>query len=232
MNTRVAAVHALERTLGYEFKDRTLLELALTHASAGEGATKVANNEVLEVIGDRVLGLLVAETLVERYPDAREGDLHPRLAGLVSRETCARMAAGFGLGPALRMSSSATKIGARVGGSVLAGACEALIAAVYLDSDLATTRTVFLRFWQEAFDADGAFAQRRDPKAALQEWAQGSGRPAPAYLVVSRTGPDHAPLFTVEAYVRDLEPASGQGASRREAEKAAAQALLSREGVQ
>ena len=232
MNARVAAVHALEDKLGYQFKDRALLERALTHASVGEGATKVANNEVLEFVGDRVLGLLVAEALARNHPDASEGELAPRLNGLVSRETCARVAQVIGVGPALRMSASATKVGARERGSVLAGACEALIAAVYKDSDLETTREVFTGLWREAFNFEGEVPNRRDSKTALQEWAQGSKRPAPAYTVVSRTGPDHEPKFIVEAKVDGVAPSTGEGRSRQEAEKAAAKAMLQREGVQ
>jgi ribonuclease-3 len=231
MNARVAAVHELELKLGYRFKDRALFERALTHASVGEGAAKVPNNEVLEFVGDRVLGLLVAEALARRYPEASEGDLAPRLNGLVSRDTCARVAAALDVGPALRMSASATKVGARERGSVLAGACEALIAAVYMDSDLTTVRQVFGDLWRDAFNMDGAASTRRDPKTLLQEWAQGSGKPPPAYVVVKRTGPDHAPQFTVEATVEGIASASGQGTSRRDAEKAAAQALLSRENA-
>jgi ribonuclease-3 len=233
MNTRVTAVHALEQKLGYQFKDRELLERALTHASVGEGATKVANNEVLEFLGDRVLGLLVADALARRFPQATEGELAPRLNGLVSRETCARVALALDIGPALRMSGSATKIGARERGSVLAGACEALIAAVYKDSDLETTRAVFIDLWRDAFSFDGDTPNpRRDSKTALQEWAQGSKRPAPAYTVVSRTGPDHEPKFIVEAKVDGVAPSTGEGRSRQEAEKAAAKAMLQREGVQ
>jgi ribonuclease-3 len=232
MNTRVAAVHALEHKLGYQFKDRELLERALTHASVGEGATKVANNEVLEFLGDRVLGLLVADALAQRFPQATEGELAPRLNGLVSRDTCARVALALDVGPALRMSGSATKIGARERGSVLAGACEALIAAVYKDSDLETTREVFTVLWREAFNFEGEVPNRRDSKTALQEWAQGSKRPAPAYTVVSRTGPDHEPRFIVEAKVEGVAPSTGEGRSRQEAEKAAAKAMLQREGVQ
>lgn len=232
MNVRVTAVHALEEKLGYRFKDRDLLERALTHASVGEGATKVANNEVLEFVGDRVLGLLVAEALARYFPDASEGELAPRLNGLVSRETCARVAAAIGVGPALRMSASATKVGARERGSVLAGACEALIAAVYKDSDLETTRNVFGELWREAFDLQSQTAGRHDSKTALQEWAQAVKRSAPAYRVVSRTGPDHEPRFLVEVAVQGVEPTRGEGRSRQQAEKAAAQAMLQREGVQ
>ena len=232
MNARVTAVHALEDKLGYQFKDRDLLERALTHASVGEGATKVANNEVLEFVVYRVLGLLVADALARFLPDATEGELAARLNGLVSRETCARVAQAIGVGPALRMSASATKVGARERGSVLAGACEALIAAVYRDSDLETTRNVFGELWREAFNLQDDTAGRRDSKTRLQEWAQGSKRPAPAYSVVSRTGPDHEPRFLVEVAVQGVEPTRGEGRSRQQAEKAAAQSMLQREGVQ
>ncbi|MBN9319667.1 MAG: ribonuclease III [Caulobacterales bacterium 68-7] len=230
MNARATAVHTLEARIGYTFKDRELLERALTHASTGEGARKTANNEVLEFVGDRVLGLLVAEALARRYPDATEGKLAPIYNGLVSRETCARVARGVDLGSALRMSASATKMGARDRTSVLAGACEALIAAVYRDSDLETTRGIFTVLWREAF-ADDNPTRGRDAKSALQEWAQAAHRSLPVYAVVDRSGPDHAPIFTVEVTVDSLPPQAAQGASRQVAEKAAAQALLIREGL-
>jgi ribonuclease III len=232
MNTRAAAVQDLERTLDYAFGDPALLERALTHASVGEGAAKVANNEVLEFIGDRVLGLLVAEILAERHPKAAEGELARRLNRLVSRDTCALVAESVGLGPALRMSGSATRIGARERGSVLAGAVEALIAAVYADGGLEAARALFMRLWGPYLDQDVGAADRRDPKTALQEWAHAAGVPAPVYSVLSRNGPDHAPVFLVQAEVKGLEPVTGKGPSRREAEKRAAEALLTREGVQ
>ncbi|MDB5438096.1 MAG: rnc, partial [Caulobacteraceae bacterium] len=139
MSDRQAAVAALEAELGYHFQDRARLETALTHASVGEGAKKIADNELLEFLGDRVLGLIAAQSLIERYPEATEGELAPRLNGVVSRETCAAVARNLGVGAALRMSGSATKMGVRERGSVLAGACEALIAAVYLEAGLDKT---------------------------------------------------------------------------------------------
>jgi ribonuclease-3 len=232
MNARAAAVEALEAKLGYQFKDCALLERALTHASVGEGAAKIANNEVLEFVGDRVLGLLVAEALAERHPKAAEGELARRLNRLVSRDTCALVGDAIGLGPALRMSGSATKIGARERGSVLAGGCEALIAAVYADGGLEAARGLFDRLWAPYLDIDVDAADRRDPKTALQEWAHASGKPSPIYSVLKREGPDHAPIFLVQAEVKGLEPSQGKGPSRREAEKRAAEALLTREGVQ
>jgi ribonuclease-3 len=231
MNARAAAVQELERKLGYEFKDRALFERALTHASVGEGAVSVANNEVLEFVGDRVLGLLAAEALSARYPKATEGELARRLNRMVSREACAQVAEAIDAGPALRMSGSATKVGARERASVLGGACEAIIAAVYQEGGLEAARALFDRHWGALLDADEHTPDRRDPKTALQEWAHAAGRTFPAYQVISRTGLDHAPIFIVEASVAGFDPANGQGTSRREAEKAAALAILTREGV-
>lgn len=231
MDRRVAAVGDLERRIGHRFQDRELLERALTHASVGDGAKKVRDNEVLEFIGDRVLGLLAAEALAQRFPKAKEGELAPRLNALVSRETCARVARKAELGPALRLSASSSKIGGRETDSILAGATEALMAALYQDGGLDVARRVFLDLWTDEFDRAGE-GRPRDPKTALQEWAQGKGRPLPTYRVLDRTGPDHAPVFTVEATVQGVDPAIAKGKSRQEAEKAAAKALLEREGAE
>ena len=233
MNTRADAVDALQRRLGRAFQDPGLLERALTHASVGGGAGpssgKVRDNEVLEFIGDRVIGLLAAERLAEIYPLAAEGDLTIRLHGLVNRDACARVARRMELGPALRLAGGETKTGGRDKDSILSDACEAVMAAVYQDGGLGAAREVFVSLWAEEF-ADIDAAQPRDPKTALQEWAQGQGKSLPAYAVKGRSGPDHAPIFTVSVEVEGLEPASADGRSRRDAEKAAAAALLQREG--
>jgi ribonuclease-3 len=226
MNARAAAVLEFERRLGYVFADRSLLERALTHSSVGG---KARDNEVLEFIGDRVIGLLVAERLAELYPQAPEGELAPRLNALVSREACAAVARRVDLGTALRLSGSETKTGGRDKGSILAGACEAVMAAIYQDGGLEAARAAFLILWDEAFQEAGA-AKPRDAKTTLQEWAQGHGRPLPAYAVIDRTGPDHQPTFRVSVSVEGLAPAVGEGRSRQEAEKAAAAELLQREG--
>ena len=230
MNTRLAASEQLERRLGYSFVDRALFERALTHASAGAGGLKPRDNEVLEFIGDRVIGLLAAEQLAAIYPDVAEGDLTIRLHGLVNRDACARVARRMELGPALRLAGGETRTGGREKDSILSDACEAVMAAVYQDGGLAAARAVFLDLWSEEFAAID-FAQPRDPKTALQEWAQGQGKRLPAYSVVSRSGPDHAPTFTITVDVEGLEAATAEGRSRREAEKAAAAALLQREGL-
>ncbi|MGC1302902.1 MAG: ribonuclease III [Caulobacteraceae bacterium] len=230
MNARTAAVADLEQRIGYTFHDRARLERSLTHASVGDGARKAGDNERLEFLGDRVLGLLTAERLIAADPHATEGDLAPRLNALVNRATCARVARRMDLGPALRLSGAETKAGGREKDSILAGACEAVIAALYEDGGLEAARAVFLAFWTEEFAAIQA-PRPKDSKTRLQEWAQSKGRPLPAYRVTDRQGPEHAPLFTVEAVVEGFEAAAATGSSRQAAEKAAAQALLDREGV-
>ncbi len=228
MNARAAAVDALKARLGHAFQDESLLERALTHASVGGGGGKARDNEVLEFIGDRVIGLLAAERLSALDAKAVEGELAVRLNALVSREACARVARGVGMGPALRLSPSETKTGGRDKDSILAGACEAVMAAIYQDAGLEAARKVFLDLWSELF-AEAVSPRARDPKTALQEWAQGQGKPLPAYAVVERSGPDHAPTFTVAVEVAGFASITAQGRSRQEAEKAAAAALLNRE---
>lgn len=230
MNGRDAAVCALAARLGHAFRDPALLERALTHRSAGDGAASVPDNERLEFLGDRVLGLVVAERLMDLDPDAPEGDLAARLNALVSREACAAVARRLEVGPALRLSGGETRSGGRDKGSILAGAMEALIAAVHVDSGLDAARAVIARLWPHEFDRLED-ARPKDSKTRLQEWAQARGLPLPAYAVVDRRGADHLPVFTVEVAVMDLAPARADGASRRLAEKAAAQAMLEREGA-
>ena len=233
MASRGAAAAELEDRLGYVFRDRSRLERALTHASAGDGATHIRDNERLEFLGDRVLGLITAERLIERHPEASEGDLAPRFNALVDRAACAAAARRMQLGPALRLSGGETKTGGREKDSILSDAVEAVMAALYQDGGLEAARAVYDRYWAQAYEAldAGGEARPKDSKTRLQEWAQQGGRPLPTYRVLGRDGPDHAPSFSVEVAVAGLDPASGQGASRQLAEKAAAQGLLAREGV-
>ncbi|MEI9891522.1 MAG: ribonuclease III [Caulobacteraceae bacterium] len=229
-HSRAAPIAALEARLGFTFTDPGLLERALTHSSVGDGAKKVSDNERLEFIGDRVLGLLAAERLAELYPLSSEGDLAPRLNALVSRKTCAVVARAIDIGPALRLSAAETKAGGRDKDSILAGACEAIWRLCIRPEAWTPRGPSSSRKWADPIAELGA-PRPLDSKTALQEWAQGQGKPLPAYAVVARTGPDHAPVFTVEARVEGLEPAKAQGRSRQDAEKAAAQALLQREGA-
>jgi ribonuclease-3 len=229
---RTQAVAALEGVLGHSFADRELLERALTHASVGDGSRKVRHYERLEFLGDRVLGLLAAERLVALEPDAREGVMSTKLAALVNGRTCARVARRIGLGDALRLSPSETRSGGRDKDTILGDACEALMAALYIDGGLEVSRAFFLSAWADEFlgvDVEKA----KDPKTQLQEWAQGRGLPAPKYELAKRTGPDHAPSFIVRVLVDGQEAEEGQGTSLREAEKAAALVMLmKREGAE
>lgn len=219
------AVANLEAAIGYSFQDPDLLERALTHASVGEGAKPVADYERLEFLGDRVLNLLAAEHLLAADAKAAEGEMSPKLAQLVNGKTCARVARAMGLGEALRLSAGETKTGGRDKDTILGDACEALMAAVYIDCGLDAARAVFEHAWAAEFETV-AHARVKEPKTELQEWAQAKGRPLPFYAVVSREGLDHAPVFTVEVTVDGFPPERGVGRSRQDAEKAAALAML------
>lgn len=231
VNVRAEAVEALTVRLGHDFADPTLLERALTHASVGQTADRVRHNERMEFLGDRVLGLCMAEMLLERDPTAPEGELSKKLNVLVSGQTCAGVSRALGVGPALRMAGGETRSGLRDNDTVLGDACEALIAAVYLDGGLPAAAALVRRHWAEALERVEAGAAVLNPKSQLQEWAAAKKRAAPAYRVVSRTGPDHAPRFIVEVEVAGLPAETAVGGSRQSAEAAAALALLKREGI-
>lgn len=219
---------ALQARLGYLFGDRALLDHALRHVSAA-GGDPGRSNQRLEFLGDRVLGLAVSELLYAAFPHASEGELSHRLSGLVRRETCSAIAAEWGLAPFLALGSGEGKAGGRRNQTILADATEAVIGAVFLDGGYAAARALVERALADQVTAPDRPA--RDPKTALQEWAQGAGRPTPTYAVTERSGPDHAPLFRVAARIPGLAEASGHGGSRRAAEQQAALALLMREGV-
>lgn len=186
------------------------------------------SNERLEFLGDRVLGLLIAETLIARFPNETEGALAPRFNALVRKETCAAVAREQGLAEAVIISPSERSAGPAPAATILADACEALIAALYLDGGIEAARKFVTRAWAKHLDA--LTSDMRDPKTALQEWAQSAkgGRITPAYELLGRTGPDHAPRFRVAVRVKGMSAAEGEGASKREAEQAAARAMLER----
>lgn len=214
---------ALQTRLGYEFKDAALLKRALTHASADSAGS----NERLEFLGDRVLGLVLAERLHALYPDDAEGSLALMFNALARKEACAAAADAAGLSDYLILANAEAGSGGRKKAVILAGACEAMIAALYLDGGYDAARKFIEKFWADQFSALNA--DMRDAKTALQEWAQGrKGRAAPAYKQINREGPDHAPRFRVEVSVTGEEPATGDGSSKREAEQEAAKAMLKR----
>jgi ribonuclease-3 len=221
----------LEKALGHRFKNQQLIAIALTHASMRGGKEQTSDNERLEFIGDRVLGLVIAEALSERFPSASEGELARRFNRLVRGEACARVARAIGVGPYLILSDSEAGSGGRAKGTILADAMEAILGAIFLDAGFEVARTVVRRLWGSNDDQHHTGASP-DAKSALQEWAQGKGLALPEYIEVSRKGPDHAPRFISEVRISGCAPARGEGASKRSAEQAAARALLEREGVE
>ena len=219
----------LEATIGYRFKDRELLERALTHISAVSGGNRANSYQRLEFLGDHVLGLIISDMLFRAFPKADEGELSRRLADLVRREACADVARAIELGAALRLGASEANAGGRQRTAILADVCEALVGAVFLDGGYKQADALVERLWGERMRAP--VRPLRDPKTMLQEWAQARGLPTPSYKEVERTGPHHDPEFRVAVALPNLEPAEGLGRSKRSAEQAAAAALLKREGV-
>ena len=217
----------LERRIGHRFAAPRLLQQALTHSSvSGTDKAEVVSYERLEFLGDRVLGLIVADLLLERFPDEPEGALARRHAFLVSREALAEVARGLELGRFLRVSKGEAEAGGRANPSMLADVCEALIGALYRDAGLESARSFVLPRWEPLVRQDRKPPQ--DSKTALQEWAQGRGLPLPSYSEVERSGPAHEPQFTVAVEVSGHRPEQGAGRSKRLAEQDAATRLLAR----
>jgi ribonuclease III len=233
----------LEKAIGYTFKNRDLFSHALTHASVRSGKqipgkgkadskrkstapapVSAHDNERLEFLGDRVLGLAIAELLWSTYPTDSEGQLAKRFNGLVRGEACAGIGRTIGLGPFLILSGSEADSGGRAKETILADAVEALLGALFIEAGFDKAREVVRRLWLPLLD-DMPEATT-DPKSALQEWAQGQGLPLPRYAEVKRQGPDHAPHFVAEVRVPGHPPAQGEGPSKRIAEQAAATAML------
>ena len=217
---------SLEERLGYRFTDPELLACALTHVSALSGTQSYQR---LEFLGDRVLGLAVADLLFAAFPTGSEGDLSRRLSELVRKETCADVAEAWDVGPHLRLGKGGGQAVLRQNRSILADACEAIIGAVFLDGGFTPARGLVERAF--AGRAHGLADPPSNPKAVLQEWALGRGLPVPAYEVLHRSGPDHAPSFRIAVAVQGLDPAIGSGESKRGAEQNAAESLLVREGI-
>ena len=220
---------ALEKALGHRFTNAALLTVALTHASMRTNGDLGHDNERLEFLGDRVLGLAIAEILTGAFPDANEGELARRFNRLVRRETCADVALSLDLGRYLTLSDGEADSGGREKLTILADACEALLGAVFLDGGFEAARRVVRGLWQPRLIKEER--DRPDPKSALQEWAQGLGMAIPVYTVTGREGPDHAPRFKAEVRISGRKPAAGEGTSKRLAEQAAATAFLLREKV-
>ncbi|WP_404386201.1 ribonuclease III [Caenispirillum salinarum] len=214
----------LENGLGHHFKNPRLLAEALAHRSAG-GPFPVGY-ERLEFLGDRVLGLVVADMLLARYPEEAEGPLARRHAALVRKEALVIVADRLDLGAHVQLSRGEEEAGSRNSASLKADVCEAVIGALYLDGGLEAARRFLLRALTDLMEAD--VRPPKDAKTALQEWAQGQGKPLPAYETVETTGPAHDPRFVVAVTVQGIAPATGTGTSKRKAEQMAAETLLAK----
>ncbi|MEL7137664.1 MAG: ribonuclease III [Pseudomonadota bacterium] len=214
--------------LGHRFASPGLLAEALTHPSAAGPARP--DNQRLEFLGDRVLGLLIAEALMSALPEEAEGTLAPRLNALVRRETLAEIAGEIGLGAHLVLGRSENISGGRRKKAILADAMEAVIAAIYLDGGLEPARAFVRRHWLDRLTA--AEEAPIDAKTRLQEWAQARGMTPPAYALLSRHGPDHNPEFTVSVTLQDGQTAEGRARTKKVAEQAAAGSILDRLGAE
>ncbi len=215
----------LQNKLNYHFKDIAFLQLALTHASAG----REKNNERLEFLGDRVLGLAIAELLDNNFPKAAEGELARRFNRLVRKETCAIVAQELDIGPHIIMGEGERDSGGAEKPTILADACEAILGAIFLDAGYIPAKDLILRMWRPKLLSSDVIPT--DPKSALQEWAQGEKLSLPKYVEISRKGPDHAPEFTTEVQISHRGSAQGVGTSKRASEQAAARNMLKQEGL-
>ena len=219
-------IKAFQQRLGYEFANPELLVRALTHGSVSSSTRP--DNQRLEFLGDRVLGLVMATALLEADKKASEGQLAPRFNALVRKEACADVARQIDLGAVLKLGRSEMLSGGRRKQALLGDAMEAVIAAIYRDTGFEAARDVILALWGDRIHKVEADA--RDAKTALQEWAQARGQKPPSYVEVKRSGPDHAPVFTIAARLQDGTEAQATAGSKRQAEQAAAKALLERVG--
>ncbi|MDE0345090.1 MAG: ribonuclease III [Boseongicola sp.] len=210
------------KRLGHEFNDPELLVCALTHASTSSPTRP--DNQRLEFLGDRILGLVVAEALMTADEAANEGQLAPRLNALVRHETCAEVARAIDLGAVLKLGRSEMRSGGREKETLLGDAMEAVIAAVHLDAGFETAQGVVLRLWNDHIQ--NVEKDAKDAKTSLQEWAQARGQPPPAYSVVRQEGPAHAPVFTVDVLLTTGESATASAPLKRTAEQGAARILL------
>lgn len=217
-------MNALCRSLGYTFNDEELLAQALTHRSVGK-----LNNERLEFLGDAILSFVISTELYRRFSDIDEGTLSRLRASLVKGETLAIMARELALGDYLNLGSGELKSGGFRRASILADTLEAIFGAIYLDSDIHTIQRLILQLYHERLDKVDPSQALKDPKTRLQEYLQSRSRPLPEYEVTNIQGKSHAQTFTVSCRVEGLdEPVISQGSSRRKAEQAAAQEVLSR----
>ena len=225
MSRRTKNHEQLQVRIGYNFADPDLLDRALTHSSAVSPGKRIERSyQRLEFLGDRVLGLVVADMLYRRFPKANEGELSRTLNTLVRKETCAVIARQLKLGPELILGDSEARTGGAEKEAILGDVTESIIGAIYCDGGLGKAYDFVERMFSE-FLADGQ-ANKADAKTTLQEWAQARGLEPPVYKLVERTGPDHAPEFTIAVTLDKFDQLSATGPSKKIAEHKAAELFL------
>lgn len=241
LSNKSADFKALEAKINYHFKEKNLLSSALTHSSSISQTKKSKktdqstkenqdeDNERLEFLGDRVLGLSISAVLIKLYPESPEGDLARRYNNLVRRQTCTEVAKDLELGKYLILSAGEERSGGRTKSTILANAMEALLGAIFLDGGYAAADEMIKTFWQGKI-SEGEQIEL-DAKTALQEWAQGQGFDLPIYTNLNRSGPDHSPVFETKVTVEGIGEGVGKGPSKRIAEQMAAKNLLEKEKV-
>ncbi len=220
----MADMNTLQKRINHQFDDTGLLELSLVHASRATPNRGSSSNERLEFLGDRVLGVIIAEMLYSCFPEEEEGALSRRFTALVRRETLHKVALNLDLGHFLSMSQSESYSGGRANPAILADACEALIGALFMDGGYIVARDFIETNWVPLLEDNAA--PPKDAKTALQEWSQGNDLGLPVYSVLENTGPSHAPVFRIAVTVNGLTEQAAEGTSKRRAEQAAAAKML------
>lgn len=210
----------LQDIIGYQFKDPHWLERAMTHSSTNENYSY----QRLEFLGDRVLGLVMAHELFQEFKGEKEGGLAKRHTALIQGSTCAVIALAHNLNDYIIMSSSEEEAGGRINENIIADIMESILGAIYIDGGYQAARKVILELWGDTFKTLEIAPQ--DPKTELQEWVQARGLPLPSYEIIEKSGPDHAPVFTIQLDVEGFDAQKADGSSRRQAEKTVAQSML------
>ncbi len=220
---------SLESRLGYKFSEYANIERALTHSSVRKNSDDNFHYERLEFLGDRVLGLVIANMLFDNFPEANEGELSLRLNSLVNGKTLAMISDELSLHEFIRTGSDLKELTGKRMQNVRADVLEAVIASIYLDGGLEASTQFIDRFWGTRLFDDAT--ARRDSKTELQEWSHANRLGTPKYREKSRTGPDHDPVFTVSVHIDKRKDTEGTGSSKRIAEQAAARNMLLQEGI-
>lgn len=210
----------VEKVIGYKFQDRHLLERALTHSSTGDEY----NYQRLEFLGDRVVGLVIADALFKKFRSENEGGLAKRHTALVQGSTLAVLGQVHGFNEFILFSDAEKDAGGHKNENIIGDVVESLLGAIYIDGGYEAAQEVILRLWGDNIETLEKAPQ--DPKTELQEWVQARQLPLPEYKIISKDGPDHAPMFTVQLTVRGCDPITDQGPSRRQTEKTVARKML------